>query len=391
MPKMDPRKGWAPKLHRHKASGLGRVKIGNFTKTFGRWPIECGDTPPPEVQQKYDEWKKTWIASGFQESAADKRGATIHELVDAFKAWAETPAGYKQPNKPNSELYCVRSACRLLRAHFGEVEADRFTADHLRRLREIFVRHRDAKGKPWSRDYVNEQVNRVRRVFSWGVWNGNMVQPATVLHLRELPGFRKKRTDAPESPKRKKPVDQAVIEQTLEKMETRWPSVWRMIQVHRLVGCRASEICTLRPCDIDKDAAPDCWKWTPMEFKQEGQDVEVYYWFGPKAQTLLAPALEGKAPTDWVFPTLRKRGEGRYRKDSYNRAIARVCERFGLPKWSAGRLRHTCATAVKQHENTAGRNGTEGAQAVLCQAEPGVTERYAKRDAVARRIMAEIG
>jgi len=250
------------------------------------------------------------------------------------------------------------------------------------------VRHLDHKGRRWSRGYVNEQVNRIRRIFSWGTYNG-LTDAATVAALRELPGLRKKRTDAPETARRKLPVDDAVIDRTLPHLKKSRPSVWRMVQVHRLIGCRASEIVTMRPMDLDTSGK--CWRWTPKEYKTEGQGVDLYYWIGPKAQALLLPAIKGKAPGDWLFPTLRKRGEGRYTKDSYNRAIAKICKAHGIPQWSAGRLRHTAATAIKSHENAAGRHGGEGAKAVLRHHNLSMSDRYAKEDAIAQRIMGEIG
>ncbi len=71
---------------------------------------------------------------------------------------------------------------------------------------------------------------------------------------------------------------------------------------------------------------------------------------------------------------------------TYRRAIARACEKAGLPVWTPHRLRHAAATEIRR------QFGLEAAQAVLGHAALGVTQVYAEKNMeAAKRVMAKIG
>ena len=87
----------------------------------------------------------------------------------------------------------------------------------------------------------------------------------------------------------------------------------------------------------------------------------------------------------------RKRRPQRAPKDqyttaSYRRAIARGCERAGVPHWHPHQLRHNAATRIRKEF------GIDGAQAVLGHRHLRVTETYAELATdKATKIMREIG
>ena len=140
---------------------------------------------------------------------------------------------------------------------------------------------------------------------------------------------------------------------------------------------------------------------------------------GPQAQTILRPYLDREPEAYCFSPHESRRRQyqgmresrqtpvqpsqvnrqkrrpkrqpgGSYDKDSYNRAVARACDKADLaahkgnpdvsaekrlvPRWSPNRLRHSVGTRVRQ------RFGIEGAQLLLGHASANVTEVYAERD-----------
>jgi integrase len=179
---------------------------------------------------------------------------------------------------------------------------------------------------------------------------------------------------------------------------------------------RPGEVCRLRPCDVDRSGP--VWLYRPGRHKTAYRGRERVVPIGPKAQAVLTCWLEqpGLSDTDPVFsprramealrarmraarktkvqPSQRDRrrktpkklpGEW-YTPLAYAHAIARACERAGVPRWSPHRLRHTAATEIRS------RFGLEAAQVVLGHAQANVTEVYAERDlALAAKVAGEIG
>ena len=66
---------------------------------------------------------------------------------------------------------------------------------------------------------------------------------------------------------------------------------------------------------------------------------------------------------------------------AYAKAIARACEKGGVPHWHPNQLRHTAATKARA------QFGLEAAQAILGHSRADVTQVYAERDS-ARAIEA---
>ncbi len=65
-------------------------------------------------------------------------------------------------------------------------------------------------GKPWSRKYINKAVDRIRRMFRWGVEN-ELVPPSVKQKLEAVAGLRKGRSKARETEARR-PVPQEHID-----------------------------------------------------------------------------------------------------------------------------------------------------------------------------------
>ena len=200
--------------------------------------------------------------------------------------------------------------------------------------------------------------------------------------LTQVKGVKRGRSAAPERPP-VRPVDDATIERTVEKM---MPSTADMVRVHRLTGMRPCEICAMSWEQIDTGRTPWVYR-VPKEANKNDWRGELgrprVVCIGPKARAILerhrgrgavfSPRLAmeeylqarradrktpfyGKADPDAHLP--RKFGD-RWTTDSYTGTIAAACRRAGIAPWGANRLRHAFGTEVRR------AFGLEAARAVL--------------------------
>jgi site-specific recombinase XerD len=198
---------------------------------------------------------------------------------------------------------------------------------------------------------------------------------------------------------------------------------------------RPGEVCSLRPCDIDRTG--DVWRYIPPDHKMKHKDRQRIVYIGPKAQKLLAKYLLRPANQFCFSPMLsvqqkrerlaakrktpagygnyagsrpakrkpvREPGE-KYTANSFRVAVMRACEAaFNMPKelrkgtdkaaaaawrrvhtWHPNQLRHTFATQARVV------GGIESVQALLGHAELSTAQIYAEKSAtlasdIARRI-----
>jgi len=188
-----------------------------------------------------------------------------------------------------------------------------------------------------------------------------------------------------------------------------------MVRLQRFTGARPGEVCSLRPCDLDRSA--QVWFYRPCEHKTEHHDKDRVIAIGPQAQQVLLPYLvrdsesccfspieseerrRRKANAERTTPhscgntrgtnrvaAPKRRAADQYTTASYRRAIHRACENSGIEKWSPNRLRHTAATSIRK------RFGIEAAQVVCGHQTADVTQIYAERDMeLAVRVAQEVG
>lgn len=261
-----------------------------------------------------------------------------------------------------------------------------------------------------------------------------MIPPAVLQALAAVPGLKKGRCDAPE-PEPVAPVDVYVVEQTIPLM---LPVTADMVRLQLLTGARPGEVCSLRPCDIDRSG--DIWEHSVDGHKTEHHGRSRTVYIGPAAQALLRPYLLrdelshcfspreamdqhraqryerrttplscGNRPGTNRKRQSRKKAGDRYDTSSYRHAIHYACDRAFPPpgelakqegettkqhmarltederaaldawqkehRWSPNKLRHTKATEIRR------RFGLEAAQVILGHAAADVTQIYAERDA----------
>lgn len=258
--------------------------------------------------------------------------------------------------EPTNEQSCIRRALRHVRGLYGPTPAADFGPIALKTVRQSMI---DAG---WTRKAINKQVERVRRMFRWGV--ENELIPAGTLHaLQAVGGLREGRSGARETgPVR--PVADEIVDATKPHVSRQ---AGAMIELQRLTGMRSGEVVAMRGRDIDTTGK--IWIYTPESHKTQHQGRERHIYLGPRAQAeiegfwkpdlsayLFSPADAERERHDAmreqrqtkVQPSQVARGERsrrranrgqrrrppaeRYTVDSYRRAIDRACDQAFPPR-----------------------------------------------------------
>ena len=422
-------KNQPPAYRLHKPSGQAVITFQGKQHYLGRHGSKASNTA---YQKFVDLWNRDRAAEEKRERAEVERkrqlellGAapsTALELRDRFKSGDEvyvvelaktycdfSDTYYRKNGTRTREAEMIREVGIFLSKHFGMISVSEFDPVALDDLRELMIDERD-----WSRKYINKQCERVIRMFRWGVAK-SIAPPGSVEALRALAGLKQGRTRARETDPIK-PVDDKTVEQTLPHLA---PVVADMVRFERLTGCRPGEVCSLRPCNVDRKS--NVWRYTPDSHKTEHRDRQRVIFVGPKAQDVLrryllrpegaycfspaeaekqhreARAVARKTPLRYgnrggtnVKGQPQRRPGKRYITSSYRRAIERACKKaFPSPygydadarrkwqkahRWHPNQLRHSAATEVRK------AFGLEAAQVVLGHASADISQMYAERD-----------
>jgi integrase len=295
----------------------------------------------------------------------------------------------------------------------------------------------------WSRNYVNEQVNRVRRMIKWAV--RQELVPGDLYHALQAVRGLPRGTPGVRDTKPVGPVPRPVVEATLPHLP---PLVRAMVRVQHFSGCRPTEVCLIRACDIDMTGP--VWLYRPKRHKTEHHGHQRVIALGPQAQQVVRDFLtldtqaylfsprageqarsaerrrSRKAPlTPSQASRTPKANAKRPKRDhydetSYRNAVYRACDKAFPPpeplarrkgesrkewqarltpeqwqelgrwrrehRWHPNRLRHSAATEIRR------RFGLEAAKAVLGHTNVETSQIYAERDlTAATAVMEQIG
>lgn len=198
---------------------------------------------------------------------------------------------------------------------------------------------------------INDYLNRLRQMFKWGAAPYiRLVPPVVKAEVEAVPNVDGWRSPAPKRPPVRS-VSQADVEATYRLAPRLWATV---IAVHWFTGMRRTEVCRMRIDEIVKlpDGLGGAWLFKPRDHKTAHQRRERVVPLGPKAREDLEPWLATLRPgAEWVFEGCyygrASRPTGRpVRPDAYNRAVARVNDRFGLADWTPKQVRKAYATRV---------------------------------------------
>jgi len=134
---------------------------------------------------------------------------TIVEVIREFWRWA---ADYYRPKHTQA----LDGALTILRQFYGRTAAIDFGPKKLRLLRDHMIRGDGSRRMPWSRKYINSQVQRIRHMFKWAAGH-ELVPVAVHQSLCTLEALRRGRCDAREG-KKVAPVPQHLLDAVLPKL-----------------------------------------------------------------------------------------------------------------------------------------------------------------------------
>ncbi len=407
-----------PKYRRHKSTGQAIVEFDGRRHYLGPYGS-------PKSRRRYQETLDLWCRRGLPadeeneptdeevaatvtaESLRQKRKAgltvSLDELILVY--WRHARAYYRKHGKVTREAELIVEVTTLLGQVHGDDDIEAFGPVDLDNFRDGLITDKD-----WSRKHLNKQVTRVIGMFKWGA-KKEICSAAVHAQLAVLGGLKKGRTTARETTGVTS-VEDPRIEQTLPFLP---PIVADMVRFQRLTGSRPGEVCSLRPCDLDRSG--DVWVYSPDEHKTEHHEKDRSVFIGPKAQRVLTPYLLRPAechcfsPAESVARARRRQREGRatpascgnrpgsnrvpsptrvagdrYQVASYRLAVRRACGKAYVAVWSPNQLRHTAATEIRK------RYGLEAAQVICGHESADVTQVYAERDnQLAARVALEVG
>ncbi len=406
-----------PTYRLHKPSGQAFLEIRGQRRYLGKWDSdESRECYARVVAELATRPKSSPLAS-----IPDGSPITVVQLIAHY--WEFAQGYYVKNGRRSPFLHTIRLALRGLRQAYGSIPVNSFGPLAFQAIQHQFV------SKGLCRGYSNQLCAAIRRMFKWGV-SQELVPPSIHQALATVPGLRRGRTEARETAP-VLPVGDDVVDATLPFLP---PVVDDMVRFQRLTGCRPGEVCSLRPCDLDRST--DVWSYRPAGHKTEHLGRERVIWIGPQAQEVLLPYLL-RAPEAFCFAPAeseakrlaakhearktplrygnrpgsnrkarpKRKPQDHYVKDSYGRAVRRAVdlanrareedakksgakfnEEHKIPRWHPNQLRHSVGTRVRKEF------GLEGAQVVLGHAKADVTQVYAERDGkLAAEIMKKIG
>ncbi|MEM9354705.1 MAG: hypothetical protein AAGB04_00700 [Pseudomonadota bacterium] len=256
---------------------------------------------------------------------------------------------YRKNGKVTREAEQIAEIVTLLGRKHGDDRIEDFGPVDLDNFRDDLITDKD-----WSRKHINKQITRAIRMFKWGV-KKEICSAKVHAQLAALEGLKLGRSEARETDK-VQCVDDKAIDKTLVKLPE---IVADMVRFQRLTGARPGEVCSIRPCDLDR--SEQIWIYSPDEHKTEHHEKDREVYIGPKAQEILLPYLV-RADVSYCFspaesvararqrqresrktplscgnragtnrrPTPQRQAADRYQVASYRLAVRRGCQKAGI-------------------------------------------------------------
>ena len=266
-----------------------------YARIDGR-KIHLGAYGSDESRQKYAELIAALPASAQPSDRSRDRAEeiTVSELILAYlkhaRRYYQTPEGDE-----GREYQIIVDVCRYVRREAGALPAREFGPKKLKAVRQRLI------DRELSRRNINKLIDRVRRMCRWGA--EEELIPATVPQaLSMVAGLRKGRSDARET-EPIKPVDEGVVEATLEHLPE---VVADMVRVQLHTGMRPGELVIMRPQDIDRSGK--AWLYRPSRHKT-GLPGPAARGCHRSAGAGRAPAVPRKGPGRLLLPPVRLRAE----------------------------------------------------------------------------------
>jgi len=393
---MAPRKnGTGYSYRRHKSSGQAVVSLPRGDGTYKDYLL--GEYGSRQSKAEYHRILAEWQARGGRvEAHAD---ITIAELLVTYRRWAKSY--YRDSDGDTTrEVEHINYAIRPLKAMYAHTIAADFGPLALKACQNWFLE------LELTRKRINRETHRLRKIFKWAV-SEQILPPAVYQALLTVECLKAGRSGAKDGAP-VKPVDLELVDKTLPHLNAH---VRALVQFMRFTGCRTTEACLLRPCDIDRSQT--IWVYRPSRHKTMLLGKERIICIGPRGQELLRPHLDSCGPDEFIYSPQRmarersaalrqarktlvqpsqqnrrsrkpKRAPGeRYDPNVIGKAVARACDKAGLTRWNPYRLRHTFATMARA------AHGIDAAQVALGHDHATITLTYAEKDAALAAKVAE--
>jgi integrase len=330
-----------PKLCIHKAKNLYYIRLAGKIYYLGK--VDGS----PEAEQRAER-ERLRILNEYQANGAARTLAQSSPTIAMLALAYARHAGerYRHPDgRATSEVKSIQLALRPLVALYGSHRVADFSAEQLEALQRAMATGswlteeevkdcRRPNGPGWCRNLTNANTRRIQRMFTWGLTR-RLVPAALAAELAAVPGLRAGQFGARETAAvMPAPAD------AVEVVRGRVNHVVRaMIDVQLLTAARPGEVCSMRPCDIDRTGKlasqllgitvdpGSVWIYLPgldagaggisqPGHKTAHHGIHRFVPIGPRAQEVLRPFLEDRAPDAYLFSP----AEGEAQRDAERRA-----------------------------------------------------------------------
>ena len=400
-----------PKYRLHKPSGQAVVTVRGKDYYLGRHGS-------PESRSEYDRLVARLLSG---DPGPARAGVTLAEVLGRY--WEHAVAqGYH-----HRHLDRIKRALGVARDLYGGEPAESFRGKALKACRERMVQ------AGWCRRVVNQRANCLKTALKWAL-SEEMISAEAYGSVRALPALLRGRTTAPES-EAVTPAPAGHVEAALPFLP---PFLADAARLQMLTACRPGEALALHAQELDDsrpvwvfDLAKHKTRWRGHRrlilVGPKGQELvrkylrracplcgatgragrlnfaagvcgacaakgaeavdpgwlrDDYYLFEPalaRVERFEDMRAARKSPVQPSQADRSKAAPGkapgkRYLVTSYDRAVAKACDRAGVPRWHPHQLRHAAATAIRAEF------GIELAQIILGHASLQATEIYAAAD-----------
>jgi integrase len=362
---------------------------GQAVVTFNQKNFYLGPHNSPQSYAKYHRLVAEYIATGktpSEETHQAETPITVADVTAEARAWIAE----KYP-EGTAENYRLNNLCTTLDDEYGDNAADEFGPRKLSEIRDLLI----ASGN--CRKYINSQIRGVIRIFRYAL-SRELIDSSTLIKLQSLEPLRYGKTKARESV----PVESVNLDDVRATVRHLSPTVRAMVRIQAATGMRPSELCIMRPADVER--VGPVWLYKPQTHKTRHLGKSKAVPIGGDAKDALKPFLE-RGAEEYCFspeesaqwhrdqrtakrvtpmnegnkigsnrkPAPARKPGAKFSPESYRRAVKRAAEKAKVKHWFPYMLRHLAAEVVQD------ALGVEHAQHLLGHSRPSMTAHYAKR------------
>lgn len=368
---MGRKKVWPPRIYHHKLSGRARVCIDGTFVSLGPYGSEEAMRAYQEIVSRYEK-DKTIARSPYM----------VGELAVRFLEHAATY--YSEEGK---ERQSYAYALKPLTDMYDDLAVSDFGPLKLKAVRMHMVE------AGLSRGVINQRIERIRRVFKWGV-SEEIVTPSVYDALCSVQRLRKNTTGVTETERGKLPT-RGDLEKILPHCSK---TVRAMLEVQWITGMRCKELRKMQWCEIERESE-ECWIYRPGSHKTDWRGKTRFVVLGPKSIAILQELFKNCTLEHYVFrPSVGRASRypndklkpvdpahDYYEDSSYSRAVERACLKAGV-SFHPYLLRHEAKQRIKRDM------GLDAARAQLGHSSVSTTEHYGEIDLeIAKRVAKEMG